>query len=164
VKKILNRYTLSVVCAVLIVIGCTSRKTISAPADSQYLERRATELYEKAPERALALIDSAEQTGTMPNFRADLLRAKLFTLSTANQRQDVALQIAEGLLSHDSVKGNALRQQEVLQLLLNASRMRHDDEQSMRWATQYTNLLNSLGNESAALRTEAEIGLIMTHL
>lgn len=79
----------------------------------------------------------------MPNFRADLLRAKLFTLSTANQRQDVALQIAEGLLSHDSVKGNALRQQEVLQLLLNASRMRHDDEQSMRWATQYTNLLNS---------------------
>ncbi|MBR2250315.1 MAG: AraC family transcriptional regulator [Prevotella sp.] len=125
---------------------------------------RVSELYEKVPEQALALIDSAEQTGAIPDFRAELLRAKLYTWSTSNQRQDVALQIAEALLSHDSVKGSTLRQQEVLELLVNASRMRHDDEQWMRWAMRYAQLLRNQGNESEALRTEAEIGMIMTHL
>ncbi len=160
----LNRYVLYAICAVLTLIGCTERKVVTVSADSQYLEMRVAELYEKVPEEALALIDSAEQTGAIADFRAELLRAKLFTWSTGNQRQDIAMQIAQSLLSHDSVKGNTLRQQEVLELLVNASRMRHDDEQSMRWAMRYAELLRSQGNESEALRTEAEIGMIMTHL
>lgn len=153
-----------IACILLALAGCGERKVIPAPADSQYLEKRVTELYEKVPEQALALVDSAEQTGTLPSFRADLLRAKLYTWSTGNQRQDIAMQIAEPLLANDSVKGNTMRQKEVVEILLNASRMRHDDEQSMRWAMQYAKLLRSLGDDSEALRTEAEIGMIMTHL
>ena len=132
--------------------------------DSQYLEMRVSELYEKDPEHALDLIDSAVQAKAVSDFRAELMRARLFTWSTGNQRQDVALQIAEALLSHDSVKGNTLRQQEVLELLVNASRMRHDDELWLRWAMQYSKLLRELGKESEALRADADIGVAMTHL
>ena len=41
---------------------------MSVSPDSQYIEQRAAELYEKAPAQALALIDSAEQTGPLPTF------------------------------------------------------------------------------------------------
>ena len=163
-KTVLKRYALYFAFSVLSLIGCTERKVVPISGDSQYLEMRVSELYEKDPEHALALIDSAEQTKAIPDFRAELMRARLFTWSTGNQRQDKALQIAEALLSHDSVKGNTLRQQEVLELLVNASRMRHDDEQWIRWAVRYVELLRNQGNEAEALRTEAEIGMIMTHL
>ena len=137
---------------------------MSVSSDSQYIEQRAAELYEKAPAQALELIDSAEQTGAIADFRAELLRARLFTWSTGNQRQFMALQIGETLLSHDSVKHHPRRQQEVLELLVNASRMRHDDELLLRWSMQYAKLLRGLGKESEALRAEADIGMAMTHL
>ena len=152
------------VVVMLIVWGCTAKNPMSVSSDLQYIEQRAMELYEKAPEQALALIDSAKQTGALADFRAELLRARLFTWSTGNQRQDVALQIGEALLSHDSVKHSPQRQQAVLELLVNASRMRHDDELWLRWAMQYSKLLRELGKESEALRADADIGVAMTHL
>ena len=152
------------VVVMLIVWGCTAKNPMSVSSDLQYIEQRAMELYEKAPEQALALIDSAKQTGALADFRAELLRARLFTWSTGNQRQDVALQIGEALLSHDSVKHSPQRQQAVLELLVNASRMRHDDELWLRWAMQYSKLLRKLGKESEALRADADIGVAMTHL
>lgn len=152
------------VVVMLIVWGCTAKNPMSVSSDLQYIEQRAMELYEKAPEQALALIDSAKQTGAIADFRAELLRARLFTWSTGNQRQDVALQIGEALLSHDSVKHSPQRQQAVLELLVNASRMRHDDELWLRWAMQYSKLLRELGKESEALRADADIGVAMTHL
>jgi len=132
--------------------------------DTLYTETRAMALYEQDPERSLAMIESAEISGTLPDFRANLLRAKLFTLSTNNQRQEVAHQLCEELLQHDSVQENPTYQHEVLELLVNASRMRHDDEQWLRWAMQLSALLRSQGAYAEALRTEAEIGLVMTHL
>ena len=163
-KTSLNRYMPYFVVVMLIVWGCTAKNPMSVSSDLQYIEQRAMELYEKAPEQALALIDSAKQTGALADFRAELLRARLFTWSTGNQRQDVALQIGEALLSHDSVKHSPQRQQAVLELLVNASRMRHDDELWLRWAMQYSKLLRKLGKESEALRADADIGVAMTHL
>ena len=159
-----NRYFLCSLVVVLTLCGCTARRPMSVSPDSQYIEQRAAELYEKAPAQALELIDSAEQTGAIADFRAELLRARLFTWSTGNQRQFMALQIGETLLSHDSVKHHPRRQQEVLELLVNASRMRHDDELLLRWSMQYAKLLRGLGKESEALRAEADIGMAMTHL
>lgn len=123
-----------------------------------------TSRYEKAPEQALAAIDSAVTVGTLPEFQADMLRATLFTGSVYHQRHDQAFHLCEDLLRHDSVKASPVYQKEVLELLVNASRMRHDDEQWMRYATRLCNLLREQGDEADAMRTEAEIGLVLTHL
>ena len=128
------------------------------------IEKRAEALYEQTPQRALALIDSAQETGVLPPFRADLLRARLFSGSITNPRQEQALQLSEALLLHDSVKASPAFQREVLEILVNASRMRHDDQLWMRYATQLCSLLRQQDDEDDALRTEAEIGLVLTHL
>ncbi|MCR4918782.1 MAG: helix-turn-helix domain-containing protein [Prevotella sp.] len=132
--------------------------------DTSYIEARVQAIYEEEPERALSMIQSAEISGSLPSFRADLLRARLFTMSVNDQRQETAQSLCEQLLHNDSVKRSPAYQQMVLELLVNASRMRHDDEQWMRWALQLSELLHQRHNESEALRTEAEIGLVMTHL
>ena len=155
---------------VLAFCGCTSdhEEVAEAPkprtVDTLYIEARAQALYEQEPERALAMIESAEIAGSLPDFRANLLRAKLFSMSVYDQRQDVAQQICESLLRHDSVKNSPTYKREVLELLVNASRMRHDDEQWLRWAMQLSELLQQQDDVPEALRTEAEIGLVMTHL
>ncbi|MBQ4391649.1 MAG: AraC family transcriptional regulator [Prevotella sp.] len=132
--------------------------------DTSYIEARVQAIYEEEPERALSMIESAEISGSLPSLRANLLRARLFTMSVNNQRQETAQSLCEQLLHNDSVKRSPAYQQMVLELLVNASRMRHDDEQWMRWAVQLSELLQQRHYGSEALRTEAEIGLVMTHL
>ena len=141
-----------------------SRHSWTASIPDNYDETRIRNLYEQAPEQALSLIDSIVTAGLLADFQADMLRASLFTGSVYNQRHEQALHICENLLRHDSVKVSAAYQKEVLELLVNASRMRHDDEQWINYATRLCNLLREQGNEADALRTEAEIGLVLTHL
>lgn len=134
------------------------------PSDSLYTEAAAMVFYDTLPERSLQLIDSAEIVGNLTDFRASLLRAQVYSYSSVLQRQDTVQQICRMLLQHDSVQANASCRQSVLEVLVNASRMRHDDEQWMHWAVQLADLLREQGYETEALRTEAEIGLVLTHL
>lgn len=151
-------------------VGCSHGGEVAGTSqevqdvDTSYIEARVQAIYEEEPEHALSMIESAESSGSLPSFRADLLRARLFTMSVNDQRQETARSLCEQLLHDDSVKHNPAYQQAVLELLVNASRMRHDDEQWMRWALQLSELLHQRHYESEALRTEAEIGLVMTHL
>ena len=164
-KQHIERYVTILLLAMLTLTGCQpSKRTTPTAAVTTDIEAQATELYEKEPERALSMVDAALSAGTMADFRASLLKAKLFSMSVNNQRQDDAQRICEQLLRHDSVKANPTLQQEVLVVLVNASRMRHDDEQWLRWAMQLSEQYHQHGNESDALRTKAEIGLVMTHL
>lgn len=162
-------YILLIVAIVFTLAGCTGQRRGGVvvpvqPTNEGYTEARVLSLYDKEPERALAIIDSAEVTGIMSDFHANLLRAKLFSASVQDQRQEQARQICESLLRHDSVRASANNQCEVLLILVNASRMRHDDEQWMRWAMELSKLQRRLGNEAEALRMEAEMGLVLTHL
>ncbi len=120
--------------------------------------------FETQPERVLTIIDSAEVSGVLPHFRADILRAKVFCFSNEMLRQDSARRICEALLHHDSILSNPNYLQQVLELLLNASRISHDDEQMLRWATMLSDLLQQQGMNAEALRMEAEIGLALSHL
>ena len=52
----------------------------------------------------------------------------------------------------------------VLDLLVTISRKKHDNEQWLRWATERANFCRQQGDKTEALRTEAEIGIILTHL
>ena len=121
-------------------------------------------IYDSLPERALLILDSAEVVGNMTDYRAGLFRAKVLSKSTAMQQQDSAVIICEALLRHDEAQRNVDFRQDVLELLVNASRTRHDYEEMVHWTTVLAQLLRGQGLATEALRTDADLGLAMTHI
>ena len=149
------------------MIGCTGSggtKHVPQANDTLYTEKAAMDVYGTQPERALEIIDSAEMVGNLTEDRASLLRAKVFCLTCGEERLDTARQICEALLQSDFVKDTPENSEPVLDLLVTISRKKHDNEQWLRWATEKANFCRQQGSETEALRTEAEIGIILTHL
>jgi len=132
--------------------------------DTPYQEDSILVTYAMNPDRALVMLDSAIQLGNVNDYRAQFLRAVIYTKSLNGQHQDSARLICEALLQHDSVKNNSNNYEDVLNLLMNISRLRGDDTEFVHWSTVKTDLLRAQGEEVELLRTEAEIGLVMTHL
>ena len=164
----LRRYLLLyITIATILMVGCTGNggtKHVPQASDTLYTEKAAMDVYGTQPERALEIIDSAEIVGNLTEERASLLRAKVFCLTGGEERLDTARQICEALLQSDFVKDAPKNREPVLDLLVTVSRKKHDNEQWLRWATEKTNFCRQQGNETEALRTEAEIGIILTHL
>ena len=156
--------------AAILVVGCTGngegrgRGHVPQASDSLYTEQAAMDVYGKLPERALEIIDSAEIVGNLTKDRASLLRAKVFCLTCGEERLDTARQICEALLQSDFVKDAPENCEPVLDLLVTISRKKGDNEQWLRWSTEKATFCRQQGNETEALRTEAEIGIILTHL
>ena len=115
-------------------------------------------------EKALEIIDSAQAIGNMSDFSAELCRAQILSRSSKEQRQDSARTICMRMLEHDSVKNDLEKRFNVLDLLVYISRMQHDDEQCLHWASSLADVCRKQGDEITALRTESEIGMVMTHL
>ena len=122
------------------------------------------EAFAMDPERALLIIDSAEIVGNLSDFGADLLRAKVYSWTFEEMNYDSAILIGERLMQHDSVKADPYRQEDVLELLMNACRLRKDYEQALHWATQLGDLYRSQGEETEALRTDAEVGTFLIRI
>ena len=120
--------------------------------------------YANNPERALKLLDSAVMLGNISEYRGKVIRAKIYSQSLKEQRQDSAILICQALLSHDSVRNEPAEQESILDLLIAVSRGKHDFEQYMRWATQKAELCQQQGEVTEHWRMEAEIGMLMTHL
>ena len=165
--------------AALLMVGCagggTSGKRVSQasdslnteermPSDTLYTEERAMAIFDSLPERALLILDSAEIVGNMPDYRADLFRAKVLCQSCAMLQQDSAAIICEALLRHEEAQRNLNFRQDVLELLVVASRMRQDYEDLVHWTVELAQLLREQGLETEALRTDADLGLAMTHI
>ena len=55
-------------------------------------------------------------------------------------------------------------QEDVLEMLLNACRMRKDYDAALHWATQLGNLYRERGEETEALRNDAEIGALLIRI
>lgn len=165
-KKTLYLLYMSVVA--LLLTGCTgggtSGKRVPQAGDTLYTEERAMAIYDSLPERALLILDSAEVVGNMTDYRAGLFRAKVLSKSTAMQQQDSAVIICEALLRHDEAQRNIVFRGDVLELLVNASRMRHNYEEMVHWTTELAQLLRGQGLATEALRTDADLGLAMTHI
>ena len=164
-----------IVIAAILMVGCTGngslpfgegggRYHVPQASDSLYTEEAAMDVYNTQPERALLIIDSAEIVGNVTEYRASMLRAKVFCLTCEEERLDTALQICEALLQSDFVKDTPDNRESVLDLLVTISRKKHDNEQWLRWATEKADFCRQQGNGTEALRTEAEIGIILTHL
>ncbi len=152
----------------LIFIGCgrqvKTAKHLPHTGDTPYQMDSILLTYGSDPERALVMLDSAALLGNVSNYRERYLRATIFSKSLDQQQQDSARSICEALLSDDSVKLNLDNHEDVLNLLMNISRVTYDYNGYLHWATEKEELLRIQDEEVEMLRTEAEIGLVMTHL
>ena len=162
--------TFAIICmlALLAFVGCTGggtkNKHVPRPSDTLYTEKAAMDTYATLPERALQIIDSAEMVGNLTAVRADLLRAVVYSRTSKDMKYDSAILISERLMRHDSVMANPDLQEEVLEVLLNACRLRKDNEQALHWATQLVDLYRKRGEETEALRNDAEIGTFLVRI
>ena len=132
-------------------------------SDTVYTKEAAMAVYDKNPDRALLIIDSAVIVGNIEEDYASMLRAYIYSHTLAGPRQDTALQICETLMESDFVEDLDNRQN-VLDLLVDITRKQRNYEQCLRWATEKADFCRQQGEETEALRTEAEIGVILSKL
>ena len=152
---------------VSILYSCGDGKTLrQLPnlGNTPYQQDTILVAYATNPKRALTLLDSALLLGNVSDYRAQFIRAKIFSKSLAEQRLDSAIAICKQLLHHDSVRNQPAEQVNILDMLIACSRARADYEQYLQWVTQKAELCQKQGEETERWRTEADIGLIMTQL
>ena len=146
--------------------ACSGRGSADRPAsgaaDTVYSEQAVLSVYGSDPQRALTMIDSGVLVGTLEPDLATLLRATVYCNSSDEWPIDTACQILEGLLETDLVAQNPSYHQNVLDLLINVSRRRSDNVSYLRWATEKADFCRQQDQETEALRTEAEIGAVLT--
>ena len=151
----------------MILAGCGGTSTprhLEHLGDTPYQADSILVTYATQPDRALTLLDSALLLGNISDYRAQFIRAKIYSKSLTEQQQDSAILICKALLSHDSVRNEPTEQENILDLLIATSRAKHDYEQYLKWATQKAVLCQQQGHETEQWRTEADIGLVMTHI
>lgn len=141
-----------------------SARHIPNLGDTPYQEDSVLVAYGYHPDRALVMLDSALLLGNINEYRAQFIRAKIYSKSLLKQRQDSAILICEQLLKHDSVINTLHEQENILDLLMNTSRIKTDFEGYVKWATQKVEVCRLLGEDTEEWRTEAEIGMVMAHL
>ena len=157
-----------IICAALLcLVGCGDDKSvrhIPNLGDTPYQADSILVTYASNPERALMLLDSALYLGNISDYRGQFIRAKIYCKSLTELRLDSALIICKALLNHDSVRNEPTEQENILDMLIAISRAKHDYEQYLQWATQKAELCQQQDEENERWRTEADIGLVMTHL
>ena len=162
-----NVHLVFIYAALLTLVGCGDGKPVRQLlhlGDTPYQQDTILVTYATNPERALTLLDSALLLGNISEYRAQCIRARIYSKSLVEQRQDSAILICKELLGHDSVRNDAAEQENILDLLITTSRAKPDDEQYIHWATQKAELCQQQGQETERWRSEADIGLVMTHL
>ena len=159
---------LTIVCFILLMaVGCGGDKSVRQLPhldDTPYQQDSVLVVYATNPERALILLDSALLLGNISEYRAQFIRAKIYSKSLEKQNPDSAIIICETLLCHDSVRNEPSEQENIYDMLIATSRVKHDDEAYLHWATQKATLCQQQGEETERWRTEADIGLVMTFL
>ena len=158
-------YTFAVVATIIMMAGCTGSgnpKTTGTPIDIQAAADRVMELAADRPEQALQTIDSLRAEG-MAAYETDWLRAKVYCQSLESTRLDSAIAICERLMLLDVARENREYRQDVLETLVNACRRSNDDERILRWTAELVTLFHQNGDETEALRSEAEMGVALTH-
>ena len=163
------RNVLQVLLLVLILVFASCGRNNSARhipnlGDTPYQVDSVLVAYGYHPNRALVMLDSALLLGIINEYRAKVIRAKIYSKSLLKQRQDSAILICEKLLQHDSVIHAPQERENILDLLMITSRTKVDFEGYVKWATQKAEVCRQQGEETEQWRTEAEIGMVMAHL
>jgi len=151
----------------LTTVGCGDGKSVRQLqhlGNTPYQQDSILVTYAANPEWALTLLDSALLLGNISDYRGQVIRAGIYSKSLAEQRLDSAIVICKDLLDHDSVRNEPTEQEDILDMLIAATRAKHDLEAYLHWATKKAELCQQQGNENERWRTEADIGYVMTHL
>ena len=166
-----SRIIISFFVLAFMLLGCTGGGSsdsgggrVAQPSDTLYTQEAAMEAYAFDPDRALLIIDSAEIVGNMSAVDADVLRAKVYSWTCEEMNYDTAILIGERLMQHKTVVENADLQEDVLEILLNACRLRKDYEQALHWASELEDIYLSRGETTEALRNDAEIGTLLIRI
>ena len=163
------KYAVQILVSVLILAftgcgGSDSARHIQNLGNTPYQEDTVLVTLSTNPDRALVLLDSAVLLGNIGEYREQYIRASIFTKSLNAQQQDSALAICKALLQHDSVRNDPANHESVLNLLISVCRAKTDFNGYLRWALEKAELCREQGEEVEQWRTEAEIGMVMTHL
>jgi len=163
------KYAVQILIFVLILAftGCgesDSARHIRNLGNTPYQEDTILVTLSTNSDRAMVLLDSAVLLGNISEYREQYIRASIFTKSLNVQQQDSALAICKALLKHDSVRNEPANRESVLNLLISVCRAKTDFNGYLRWALEKTELCREQGEEVEQWRTEAEIGMVMTHL
>lgn len=160
------QYIVLLLALVAMVPSCSvksNQKREPEASDTLYTADAALAIFDRNPERALLILDSAVIVGNLDEDLAKMLRAKVLSQSTAVLNFEEALQICETLMQSDFVD-DPVHRENVLDLLITITRRRGDNEQWLRWSTEKVDLCRQQGDETEALRTEAEIGFNLAEL
>ena len=151
---------------ILLTAACSGpgKRDLPVSNDTVYTEKAVLNIYGTDPQRALTMIDSGLLVGTLDEEQATLLRARVYCYSPDEWPLDTVNQMLEGLLESDFAQKNPDNRQAVLDLLVYASRRRGDNVAYLRWATEKAEFCRQQGEETEALRTEAEIGAVLTSM
>ena len=165
-KHIVSLSILTIALFTVMACGGDSPSVRQLPhlGDTPYQQDTILVTYATNPERALTLLDSALLLGNISEYRGQCIRARIYSKSLMEQQQDSAIFILTSLLTHDSVRNDAAEQENILDLLIATSRVKHDLEAYLHWATLKAELCQKEGQETERWRTEADIGYLMTCL
>lgn len=159
--------TLATAILTVLAIGCNGHGIgsghSSRPDDALYTAEAADTIYAYNPERALAIIDSAELVGNISRDSASFMRAKIYCRSLVGNRCDTALLICESLMADDYVD-EPKRKETVLDMLVYITRQMDDNEQYLHWATEKVEFCRQTGEDVEMMRTQAEIGFVFVRL
>ena len=156
-------YIILYVLSAAFFVGCTNGADRKGRTDTLYTADAAMEVFDQDPERAMAIVDSGVAVGNIEDELATMFKAKFYSQSNKEQNLDTARQMLEGLMESSWAKEPNNREM-VLDLLVSTTRLQDDYEQCIRWATEKANFCREQGNETEALRTEAEIGVVLVEL
>ena len=151
------------VVVILLTVGCqrTQVRLASNPEEIRELNQQVLKAANESSDSALLMINSLSTSGTLPDYRCDFLRAKIYAQSLDSLWLDSAIIIGERLMTLDVTKEDMAYRQDVLEMLVNACRQHGDDEQAIRWCTQLIDLCRQQGDATVALRNEAELGCML---
>ncbi len=159
---------LFIIVFVLVAAGCHGDKKavrhLSNLGNTPYQEDTILVTYGTDPDRALMLLDSAVLLGNVNDYHAQMCRAIIFSKALVKKNLDSALVICNDLLKHDSTLSNQDNYEMLVDLLINISRNKSDNNEYLRWSLEKAKICCEHGEETELLRTEAEIGLIMCQI
>ena len=143
--------------------GCNSRNdtTQASVSDStSYNVDSIMDLLSDYPERAVDIIDSAEDAGILCYFDAELLRARFLIHNDASREE--ARRILERLLRTDNISLD--HRVSVLGQLVYLSRLYGDDKNTLQYGMRYIEACRLSGQNTRALVVQADLGPALVHL
>ena len=156
------KYTIICFLTVLAIVGCGRGAGDEGLTHDEVvaINERVLEKAISSPDSALMMIEGLRDT--LPDYRCDYLRAKVYAQSLEGMWLDSAIIIGERLMTTDAAREDLAYRQDVLEMLINACRQHRDDELAIQWLAQLIDLCRQNGDETEALRTEADLGLILS--